>query len=298
MSGSFHHKESKAIPLTLEVAQDFRDMKPSPTERELSERRVSVLKDKAEHGKLVTFQWAVAILRGERLRMNGQHSSNMLCQLEGNFPEGLWAHIDEYEVEDSDGLADLFRQFDDRRSARSAKDVCGAYQMLHGNLHDVPRPIAKLAIDGIAWFDRQVRRLKIAQDNQYELFNTARETVHPFVLWMGELHDVKTPELRKSPVSGAMWTTFQTSENKAKVFWHSVARGGEEYQDDDPKTVLDRFLKSLVDKEQNQKRRIKIGAPQVYNGCVYAWNAWRQDRTLTSIRTEGDRRTGWYEPIE
>jgi hypothetical protein len=55
------------------------------------------LKTKAEAGQLITFHWSVARLGDKRLRMNGQHSSNMLCGLNGHFPTGLKVHLDEYE---------------------------------------------------------------------------------------------------------------------------------------------------------------------------------------------------------
>ena len=80
------------------------------------------LTTKAEAGQLVTFHWSVAKLGDKRLRMNGQHSSNMLCGLNGDFPKGLKVHIDEYEVPNKTSLALLFRQFDDRKSNRSPTD--------------------------------------------------------------------------------------------------------------------------------------------------------------------------------
>jgi hypothetical protein len=101
--------------LTPELAEEFRDLEPSPTERELNPARLKHLQTKAEAGQLVTFHWSVARLGDKRLRMNGQHSSNMLCGLNGNFPKGLKVHIDEYEVLNKASLALLFRQFDEAR---------------------------------------------------------------------------------------------------------------------------------------------------------------------------------------
>jgi hypothetical protein len=83
--------------------------------------------------------------------MNGNHSSTALLGLNGSFPDKLVAHIDEYEVSRLDGLALLFRQFDDRKSGRSSKDVCGAYQGLYEPLREVPRDTAKLGAEGISW---------------------------------------------------------------------------------------------------------------------------------------------------
>jgi len=97
---SYRLVKSEVCDLTPELAQQFRDLDPSPTERELNPARIRHLKMKAEAGQLVTFHWSVAKLGDKRLRMNGQHSSNMLCDLNGHFPKGLKVHIDEYEVPD------------------------------------------------------------------------------------------------------------------------------------------------------------------------------------------------------
>ena len=168
---SYRLVKSEVCELTPELAQQFRDLDPSPTERELNAARIKHLKTKAEAGQLVTFHWSVAKLGDKRLRMNGQHSSNMLCDLNGHFPKGLKVHIDEYEVPNKPSLALLFRQFDDRKSNRSPSDVASAYQGLYEELHDVPKGPAKMAIEGACWYDRYVEGLPApTADDQYVRF--------------------------------------------------------------------------------------------------------------------------------
>lgn len=113
---------------------------------------MKMLRQKAEDGHLVTFHWSTARLGNKRLRMNGQHSATMPTELNGAFPEGLQVHLDEYEVADNNGLAQLFRQFDDRKSGRTPDDVAGAYQGLFEPLHEVSKKIAK------AWCRRHLLR--------------------------------------------------------------------------------------------------------------------------------------------
>jgi hypothetical protein len=97
-------------PLTRELAEEFRNLEASPTERALDESRVKHLREKAEAGQLVTFNWSTAKLGGRKLRMNGMHSSTMLCGLNGNFPKNLKVHLDTYEVDSPEALAILFRR--------------------------------------------------------------------------------------------------------------------------------------------------------------------------------------------
>ena len=277
---SYRLVNAEVRELTRELAEEFRNLEPSPTERELNPARIKHLKTKAEAGQLVTFHWSVARLGNKRLRMNGQHSSNMLCSLNGDFPKGLMAHIDEYEVPNKASLALLFRQFDDRKSNRSPSDVAGAYQGLYDDLHDVPRGAAKMAVEGACWYNRYVEGLPAPTgDDQYERFG--EPGLHAFIRWFGELFSVKTPELRRQTIVAAMYGTWAKNEREARKFWGEVARGGVEYEDSHPATVLDGWLKAAIE-NKTQKRELKPA--QFYQGSIFAWNAYRDDRTITSIR--------------
>ena len=76
---SFRIISSESVPLTRELAEEFRDMPKSATERDYDPKRVDRLKKKWQDGRLVPFHWATARLHGKELRMNGQHSTDMLC---------------------------------------------------------------------------------------------------------------------------------------------------------------------------------------------------------------------------
>jgi hypothetical protein len=109
--------------------------------------------------------------------------------------------------------------------------------------------------------------------------------VHEFVKWIGELFSIKTPELKRAQIVSAMHATFNANEPEAKVFWLQVARGGVEYEDNAPSTVLDSWLKRI--KEDPPKRPIKPG--QYYQGCIYAWNAYREEKSLKDIKYESSK---------
>jgi hypothetical protein len=287
---SFHLLKSEVKPLTRELAKQFQEMVPSPTERDINPVRVKMLRDKAEAGLLVTFHWATAKMGGKTLRMNGQHSSTVLSELNGEFPDGLYAHIDEYAVDGPNGLAELFRQFDDRKSGRSSGDVSGAYQGLIPELAPVPKPIAKLGVESIGYYKRAIAGEPThSGDDIYEAFN--QPGLHPFLLWLGELFTIKTPELRRPQIVAAMYATFITNEAEAKKFWDQVARGGIEYEDNAPSTVLDNWLKAI---KQGEIEDLKPG--EFYQGCVYAWNAYRDAKPIKEIKH--DTKKSWYVPHE
>lgn len=291
MASLFRLKKSITQPLDAELARRFRDMEPSPTERDLNAGRLKYLRAQADAGLLIPFNWATATLNGRTVRMNGQHSSAMLCDLieAGAFPEGLRVHLDEYEVDGPDGLALLFRQFDSRKSGRTAADVAGAYQGLHPQLQDVNKAVAKLGVEGIVWQRKHVEGLPVdGGDDVYSLFGN--EQYHPFLRWLNDVFSIKTPELRKQQVVSAMFATWEANRDEAKKFWDQVARGGIEYEDTAPSTVLDNWLKAA--KDGTLKEDLKPA--QYYQGCVYAWNAYREEKAIKDIKA--DTRKALYTP--
>ena len=68
----------------------------------------------------------------------------------------------------------------------------------------------------------------------------------------------------------------------------AVSCGGVEYEDQHPSTVLDAFLKSIVE----NKKKVELRPANFYQACIYAWNAYREDKTLTSVKY--DTKKGLY----
>src|SRR5262249_35433182 len=155
----FHLVTSEVADLTPEVVAEFRAIESSSVEREVSPRRVKHLRDKLDAGLGVTFHWVTADLDGKTLRGNGQHSSTMLAEVPPErFPTGLKVFREHYKCDTADDFALLFQQFDDRKSNRTSSDVAAVYQGFQPELAGVPHDIAKLAIDGFCWFQRNVER--------------------------------------------------------------------------------------------------------------------------------------------
>src|SRR5947209_18851012 len=86
--------QSETMPLTPGLAERFKAMLPSPTERGFDPARAKMLREKAEAGQLITFNWATAKIGDKEYRVNGQHSSSVLTELNGQFPQGLKVHMD------------------------------------------------------------------------------------------------------------------------------------------------------------------------------------------------------------
>ncbi len=285
----FRLKASRTEPLTRELAAWLAALPSAPVERAIAPRRLKHLEKKAKQKLLVTFNWATVECDGRVTRINGQHSSRMLSGLNGEFPAGLFAHIDEYAVEDEGQMAELFRQFDDRASSRSPADVAGAYQGLVENLRGLDRPMAKLGVEGIVWFWRRVPGLPMAAaDDQYVVFADVR--IHPFLLSLPGIITTKCPELRNMYVIAAMWGTHEASASGAAMFWELVAAGGEPGNDSHPANRLDEWLRQLRAAKED-----KPAGSQIYQACINCWNAFRRGKDIERVRF--DTKKGLAEPL-
>lgn len=274
--------KSETVPLTKELVSKMRSMRASPVERDLVSRRVDFLRDRYNAGLFHAPHWVVAVINGEEVRVNGQHSSEMLSKLNGEFREGMSVHMDYYECSDMDGQIALFRQFDDRRSARSEGDVAGAFQGSEEALSELPRKIGKLGVEGVVWHKDKVQTESVPTgDDRYDFFHD--KAIHPFLLWLGEiLADNRGPELRSSPVAAAMYAAHRLSPEAATEFWGDVVTGGREFEENHPTTVLHDWL------ERRRKGEFHLRPiTQLYQGCIYAWNAFRDGRdTISGIKCD------------
>jgi hypothetical protein len=287
----FRLKSSTTIPLTQEELDRFRALPASPTERALSQKRLTMLKEKIEAGKAIPFGWASAELDGQEIRCNGQHSSEVLSQMNGTLPDNLIIHRDVYSVDTTDGLINLFRQFDDRVSGRTPLDVAGAYAKMEPGLAGVSMPIAKMAAESIVFYDTAiVGGSKVIGDDCYQVLH--EQATHDFINWLdGSVFSTKTRELAYKPIIAAMWATWQANVAETKVFWDLVARGGVVGDDSHAASMLDAALEAMKDK--------KVERPQpkaLYYGCIFAWNAYRAGNKPKSIKF--DARKGHVEPVE
>jgi hypothetical protein len=276
---------SETVDLTKALAAEFSAMSSSVSERDLKPKRIAYLKDSVLGGTAITFLWARAkdAETGELYRINGHHSSNMLAGLDGQFPDGLKAHIDDYEVPGKLALALLFRQFDNRLSTRTIDDISGVYQGLQSDLVTVPKRSGRAALEGAIWYKRQVIGDAIPSgDDRFDLFDD--QTLHPFIKMVGDILTIKTPEFTP-PVVGAMYGTHERAPKEAEAFWTDVAKEGGGNDAAHPATVLDAWL---VDSRQRKADKPK--EKEVYRACALAWNAYRNHRNLARI--------GKYDPIK
>ena len=263
------------VDLTPKVLGEWRSIPATALERELNKARVKHLREKADAGQLLTFQWVACMLDGVKSRTNGQHSGEMLAAMlaEGVFPPGLKAHLELYEAESKEAVALLFRQFDDRKSGRTSDDIAGVYQGLYPELNDVDKEIGKLAIDSYLWFCRYVEKVPVpVGDDGYSFLNDTG--LYGYIHWLADIHRTsKSKELRNRYVGAAMWATFETNETAARSFgrpWR--ARLAYPSMVRNRSVDLDQWLLGLRWRHRGAPRSQQV--PR----CDLAWNAFPPTR--------------------
>jgi len=112
----------------------------------------------------------------------------------------------------------------------------------------------------------------------------------------GVQHQDAGPERTPTAVA-CMYHTHLVNQEEAKKFWAQVARGGLEYQDDAPSTVLDSWLKAAAAKETKSSRS-KLKPGDFYYGSLYAWNAYRQDINIKAIKKWDGKGSSWPKIVE
>jgi hypothetical protein len=279
--------ETKQIDKAL--VDRFATMTPSITERPLDDSRVDYLANKVVEGAAIPFLWSYARLDGKDYRINGQHSSHALAQMNGNMPENLVAHVDEYEVKDEAELVHLFRQFDARKSGRSPLDVANAYASVVPGLAGIPREILKLGAEGINWGRGAVDGLQARKADDRYIEMTLPQNLD-FLQGLGAIFSIKTPELRSLPVVAAQYKTHFIDPDRSAKFWSSVARGGDEFDETDPARALDTWLRDL----KSKSNRLVVRPLQIYQACIFAWNAEMDGKPLTKILY--DVKKGLFDP--
>jgi hypothetical protein len=274
----------------LELAAKHANLPRSPVEREFDERRMTKLVTILKNGLAIPFNWATVEYDGQTLRMNGQHSSKALLEVAGDIPDKLGFHFDRFEAPDRNAMVSLFRQYDQRWSGRSARDVAGAYQGLKEELASCNRKISKLAVEAISWTWRSVDGLEgiPTGDDAYQLFH--RDDCVPFVLWLNGIINGRK-ELMRREVVAAMFKTYEVSQSAASSFWREVSFGPDFFTDDSkPAAVLIGEL-SRAAEERDFREKEFPNLASYYKKAVKAWNAFCAGQHINTLKVTKGK--GW-----
>lgn len=276
------------VPLTMTLAEDFATMPrwqvhgTAQGERSLSRHRVAQLRREHEAGRFRDPEWSVAWFGGKKFRMNGQHSSTMLAELNGSFPRGMEVSIVEYLCETEEDLLALFQSFDPPWSSRDARAYAGsriAVEPLLASNEDVTRDIALRSGSAMAFHSRGASARTSAREraqiiHEDPAFVVAHAPYAKGSMGLNRLWSVGVGAAMYGTWEAAATATGERDTDGWSAFWWPV------FHETDPNTesmtrVLARFLRQGKGRKDNTKEQMRM----TYVKCLRAWNAWRQGKT-------------------
>ena len=254
------------VPLTLELASAIADMPhfegDRPWDSSEGRKRMNWLSRLVDEQKFYPPRWATAHFDGMTYRVNGGTSSHMLIE-RAEFPTKLQVIIDRFVCETLDDVADLFDQFDHRKSIRTAIQKVRAHKAVESNLTEVSPTSIGVCTRGISAalndFDR------IDEDQRIQLIHRESRFIvwaHPFTL---------KKHLASSGPMAAIYLTHAKDPIYARGFWEEVGDGSNS-DHTHPTRVLGDFLKEHYQVGAGNK---KYTPREVCAKCIHAWNAAR-----------------------
>lgn len=259
----YFKKSTRIEPLTLDLAKEVAAMPGLPGERELRTSRLKFLRNHMKDGSFVGPNWAIAVheTTGEKFRINGQHSSNMLAALEpADFPSGLNVTIDTYGFTDmAQDVAGLFNLFDHPRSARSDTDYMGISRarypefagMDNGFLVKVAAGIdANIRNRTVDSADAKIRLLEELLPHREHGNYFLDEPYRHFAVWLYQWREAKHfGFIGRNGVTSEILDDWRTSPEFAAEFWNYVFRENHPDPEHESRELV-RELQSLAGKSK------------------------------------------------
>lgn len=269
----FQLKGTTIVPLTRELAEEFSTMPSHSGERRLRPGRLEFLHHRLQEGMFHTPKWATATLNGKRYRVNGQHSSTMLAQANGHFPVAMHVVIDEFACDTDQDLAELFAQFDNAKSTRTAGEMTLAHARVYDDLRDIKPTTIERGISGIAFAITNANELgTVDAETKSRLVHSNRDFLHFGNALIG------ARMFCRAPVIAAIYTTWKVDAEACMRFWKLTQ--DESHPDrGHPTRILSKLLNEIT-LTARQKNAFKAWTSRaIYVKCLHAWNAYRKGTT-------------------
>lgn len=269
----FRETHSYVSPLTVALAKEFAEMPRWRGERPLKRSIVKYLTAEYESGRFHSVSWAIGHLDGQRYRVNGQHSSTLLCQWEDDAPGAIealkvTAHIAEYVCETQSDLHELFMSFDARHSARDLNDYVGVTMSSHDGLTGVPRMAANRLTAALAVYANEGKSARSVSARERAYY------VNEAPSFIAVAAKYARNRLYSAGLGAAMYATYLRAgaDSDWSVFWDAVF----DESDPDNKSPTRVLAKRVRDTKRD---RTDKDIRAMYVRALHAWNAYRTQRT-------------------
>src|SRR5437588_9812019 len=91
------------VRATPQLAQRFANMAGCPGDRPLNSDRCNQLRRIIANQEFRTAEWASAVCEGKEYRVNGKHTSTILTEIDGSFPD-VMVIVEKYACDSLEAL--------------------------------------------------------------------------------------------------------------------------------------------------------------------------------------------------
>lgn len=263
--------QTDVLPLDRKLAESIAELPhfegDRPWDSAGGRQRMQWLSRLCDEGRFYPPRWATTEFQGTIYRVNGGTSSHMLIQRNGSFPKGLSVLIDRFVCETREDVADLFDQFDHRKSIRTLIQKVRAHKPAEQSLANVSPTTINVITTGIGCSLSEFRQT--TEEDKVRLIHQ-----YPgFIAWAAPLALKK--HLQTRGVVSAIFDTYNKDAVYARGFWDAVAEESHP-NNSHPTRKLASFLKSQMGKGNDGRKFTDI---EMHIKCRHAWNAARRNAT-------------------
>lgn len=267
--------------LTPELAQWMSSLPSLPGDRNREgpkgRHRIEYLFSQLRDGKFHGPNWATVLVNGVLYRVNGGHSSLMLCECNGHFPKGLQVCIQEFACDTIIEAADLFNEFDTQVGARTKPEQTNANARIYAELDSISTKAVGDAVKGIGTALTLAHGVRVSHDDRLRLIHSNQD----FIVWCNRF--IVRRGMQRAGTVAAMYLMFKKNKDLAAQFWTMVVDESHPVNTH-PTRKLAMFLRDCA-ADGNKKSKWSTKAFMVK--AIHAWNAYRKN-TTTSLHFQAD----------
>lgn len=280
------------VILDDEKASSYIELPVFKGEREVTESHVQRLFDEMRKGH---FNPLLVVLsscefQGVVYKINGQHTCWAKFYCEGYTPQ---VREIRYRVDSEEDLRQLYATYD-RGMGRSDAHLTMVELANNHHLRDVPNNVLKLVTSGMKFwiFSSSSDRRRCSPQDVATLATDKHLNLFMLICSFVREHIESSKDaqfVRRVAVIAAMFETFNKVVGSSNEFWVPVVNGINLGSKEDPRYQLRSFLLSVKVNAASSRRERSVTDDELYNHCIPAFNKWRKNEKIKSLRPTQDR---------
>lgn len=217
----------EVVQLTPAHAEEALKANSTPGERPLKKSRLQTARNRIMEGMFCRADFAYVDCKqdGKRYRINGHHTSTVLCECADNpdleFPEAVPLCIEIWQCDRVSELGDAFELFDNPVSNRtSGERLIVHIRERQADLDGVDDKVIAGALKGVNMSRKMARVEEEPSVNQWELGSLLSDPrVVDFCHFVQSFKDASWPGWREAGIAAAMYRSFLDDADTARSTW-------------------------------------------------------------------------------